>query len=100
MILIIGDFSVWCPREWITNRGFFELVPQVDLNRSYEVTFPAVGPVNAYVFEVCATLMNPLMNPYLEWLFQDIMWEFLNGEAVGIIDFTAEDSAGGGWFQG
>ena len=38
---------------------FSELVPQVDLNRSYEVTFPLVGPVN--VFEGCATLLNPYL---------------------------------------
>ena len=44
--------------------------------------------------------MNPLMNPYLEWSFQDILNGEAELEAVGIIDFTAEDSAGGGWFQG
>ena len=70
------------------------------LNRSYEVTFPAVGPVNVYVFEVYATLMNPLMNPYLKWSFQDILNGEAELEAVGIIDFTADNSAGGGWFQG
>ena len=63
---------------------FSELVPQVDLNRSYEETFPLVGPVN--VFEGCATLLNP----YLEWSFQDILRREAEQEAVGITDFTAD----------
>ena len=45
----------------------------------------------AVLFEVCATLMNPLMNPYLEWSFQDIFNGEAELEAVGII---AEHSAG------
>ena len=44
--------------------------------------------------------MNPLMNPYLERLFQDILNGEAELEAVGIIYFTADNSAGGGWFQG
>ena len=57
MILFIGDLNVWSPRERKTNRRLFQTrTSSLDLNRSY-VTFPAVGPVNFYVFEVFKNLL-------------------------------------------